>query len=133
VLTVLGVAAVLVARELDRSREVVRGAVVLVARELDRSREVVRPAVVLVEWPSAGSWPVTIWTSTAALVAMNVASDSPATRRRIARTRRRRSASLSAAAARRLARGEGESSMSRTLTTACRNAVIVVEVRKKNR
>jgi hypothetical protein len=51
---------------------------------------------------SAGSWPVTSWASTAPLAARNVASDIPATRRRIARARCRRAASFSLAEARRL-------------------------------
>lgn len=51
---------------------------------------------------SAGSWPVTSWTSTAPLAARKVASDMPATLRRIARVRRRRAASFSLAAERRL-------------------------------
>lgn len=58
--------------------------------------------VVWVVWPSAGSWPVTSCTNTAPLAARNVASDMPATRRRIARARCRRAASFSLAAARRL-------------------------------
>jgi hypothetical protein len=51
---------------------------------------------------SAGSCPVTSWTSTAPLAARNVASDMPATRRRIVRARCRRAASFSLASARRL-------------------------------
>lgn len=58
--------------------------------------------VLCVVCPSAGSCPVTSWTSTAPLAARNVASDMPATRRRIARARCRRAASFSLAAARRL-------------------------------
>jgi hypothetical protein len=62
-------------------------------------------ATVVFAWvvcASAGSWPVTSWTRTAPLAARKVASDMPATRRRIARARCRRAASFSLAAARRL-------------------------------
>ncbi len=62
-------------------------------------------ATVVFAWvvcASAGSWLVTNWMRTAPLAARKVASDMPATRRRIARARCRRAASFSLAAARRL-------------------------------
>jgi hypothetical protein len=82
---------------------------------------------------SAGSWPVTSWTSTAPLAARNVASDMPATRRRMERTRRRRAASFALAAVLRPLWVGGRSSfMATTVTGRHRNPVTVREGKWKN-